>query len=171
MIPSCSFNFYPPTAESLPKNQADSAIITFERIWLTSSSNTRMTVAYRLSSAYRTNERQMCGGQQSHLCPRLLRKRWESLQGNPADLPAIFDLDILQPWPYMDTDHDLLLLSTRTESLPMAPEDSFKPTDPTGLRSYEGYGEVGFQPGGYLPPPPPPPSEPSGAPIEMEFSS
>lgn len=53
----------------------------------------------------------------------------------------------------------------------MAPEDEFKPADPTGLRSYEGYGSVNFQPGDYLPPPPPPPSDNSGAPIEMEFSS
>ena len=45
-----------------------------------------------------------------------------------------------------------------TEKLPTAPEDdsTYVPGDASGLKSFEGYGQVGFQQGDFLPPPPPP---------------
>lgn len=41
------------------------------------------------------------------------------------------------------------------ESEEVAPQ-SFVPTDLSGLKTYEGYQNVSFQTGGYVPPPPPP---------------
>ena len=51
-----------------------------------------------------------------------------------------------------------------------APEevDNYVPKDGGDLKSYDGYGEVGFQSGQPLPPPPPPTYEDATAP-SMEF--
>lgn len=64
--------------------------------------------------------------------------------------------------------------------LPMEPDDgqdaappAFVPTDTAGLKEYEGYHGVNFQPGQYLPPPPPPSYSEAvsgGAGDLMEFS-
>ncbi|KAF6019655.1 hypothetical protein EB796_022018 [Bugula neritina] len=53
-----------------------------------------------------------------------------------------------------------------------APEEveNYAPSDTTGLQSYDGYGQVGFQAGEFLPPPPPPSYE-SDAPPLMEFGT
>ena len=65
----------------------------------------------------------------------------------------------------------LFIVLVPPDALPMGMDGTYVPTDLTGLQTFEGYGQVNFQPGGFLPPPPPPPNQNKGTPIELEFSS
>lgn len=69
------------------------------------------------------------------------------------------------------TDKRDLFLYAATDSLPSAPDEGeYIPQDASGLKTFDGYGNVGFTAGGYLPPPPPPPVEPGPVP-EMTFGT
>ena len=71
---------------------------------------------------------------------------------------------------YIDIDnvrHRCLLFIAEAASAPEAVEN-YIPGDTSGLQAFDGYGDIGFGTGGYVPPPPPP-SYDQLQPPSMEF--